>query len=187
MAECIAQRRPDGSFVIQNGTYHIPNEGEWKTQWEALNAQWLESPEQFEQLVEPEPVALTLEEAKAYKLQEINMACDTILGQLTNTYPEQETATFYKQEQEARAYVADPSSSTPLLSALAQGRGIPLEELAQRVLAKADAFAVASGSIIGQRQGYEDRIDGATILEEVEAIIPKYTLPGSPEPDQEAA
>lgn len=181
MPECIAQRRPDGSFVIQNGTYHIPNEGEWKTQWEALNAQWLESPERFEQLVEPESVALTLEEAKAYKLQEINMACDTILGQLTNTYPEQETATFYKQEQEARAYIADPTSPTPLLSALAQGRGIELVDLVQRVLAKADAFAVASGSIIGQRQGFEDQLDRCTTVEEVAAIVLKFVLPSQSE------
>ncbi|WP_278659348.1 hypothetical protein [Bilophila wadsworthia] len=35
------------------------------------------------------------------------------------------------------------------LSALAEARGISLPDLVERVLAKADAFAVASGSIIG--------------------------------------
>ena len=42
-------------------------------------------------------------------------------------------------------YAADPT----LLSALAEARGISLPDLVERVLAKADAFAVASGSIIG--------------------------------------
>ena len=46
----IAQRRPDGSFVINNGLYHVPNEGEWKEQWETLNSQWEKNPDQFEQL-----------------------------------------------------------------------------------------------------------------------------------------
>ncbi|MFR8053840.1 MAG: hypothetical protein ACLU6O_03660 [Bilophila wadsworthia] len=89
---------------------------------------------------------------------------------LTGTYPDREIRTFDKQESEARAYAADATASTPLLSALAQARGIPLSELVERVLAKADAFAVASGSIIGQRQALEDRLDACTTLEEVQGI-----------------
>ena len=89
---------------------------------------------------------------------------------LTGTYPDREIRTFDKQESEARAYAADATASTPLLSALAQARGIPLSELVERVLAKADAFAVASGSIIGQRQKLEDRLDACTTLEEVQGI-----------------
>ena len=46
----IGQRRPDGSFVIHNGTYHVPNEGEWKEQWEILNRAYEEKPDEFEQL-----------------------------------------------------------------------------------------------------------------------------------------
>ena len=72
---------------------------------------------------------------------------------LTGTYPDREIRTFDKQESEARAYAADATASTPLLSALAQARGIPL-----------------SGSIIGQRQALEDRLDACTTLEEVQGI-----------------
>ena len=89
---------------------------------------------------------------------------------LTGTYPDREIRTFDKQESEARAYAADPTASTPLLSALAEARGISLPDLVERVLAKADAFAVASGSIIGQRQALEDRLDACTTLEEVQGI-----------------
>ena len=97
---------------------------------------------------------------------------------LTGTYPDREIRTFDKQESEARAYAADATASTPLLSALAQARGIPLSELVERVLAKADAFAVASGSIIGQRQALEDRLDACTTLEEVQGITVNISMPG---------
>ena len=96
---------------------------------------------------------------------------------LTGTYPDREIRTFDKQESEARAYAADATASTPLLSALAQARGIPLSELVERVLAKADAFAVASGSIIGQRQALEDRLDACTTLEEVQGITVNISMP----------
>lgn len=175
----IAQRRSDGSFITDNGTYHVPNEGEWADQWAELQAQYEADPSQFEQLVDPEPVPPTLEEAKAAKLAEINAACQSTLEALTPTYPERELTTFDKQEAEARAYAADPTASTPLLSALAQARGVPLDELARRVLVKADAFAVASGSIIGQRQALEDRLDACTTVEDVQGITVSIIMPGA--------
>ena len=124
------------------------------------------------------PPVPTLDEVKAAKLSEINAAADRAIATLTATYPDRELATFDKQESEARAYAADPTASTPLLSALAQARGIPLDELVRRVLAKADAFAVASGSIIGQRQALEDRLDVCTTVEEVQSIAVNIVMPG---------
>lgn len=116
------------------------------------------------------PPVPTLEEVKAAKLSEINAAADRAIATLTATYPDRELATFDKQESEARAYAADPTASTPLLSALAEARGISLPDLVERVLVKADAFIVASGSIIGQRQALKDRLDICTTIEEVQAI-----------------
>lgn len=62
------------------------------------------------------PGGPTLEEVKTAKLSEINAAADRAIGTLTATYPDQEISTFDKQESKARAYVADPTASTPLLS-----------------------------------------------------------------------
>ena len=124
------------------------------------------------------PPVPTLEEVKAAKLSEINAAADRAIGTLTVTYPDREISTFDKQESEARAYAADATASTPLLSALAQARGISLPDLVERVLAKASAFAVASGSIIGQRQALEDRLDACTTLEEVQGITVNISMPG---------
>ena len=124
------------------------------------------------------PPVPTLDEVKAAKLSEINAAADRAIATLTATYPDRELATFDKQEAEARAYTADATASTPLLSALAQARGIPLDELGRRILAKAHAFAVASGSIIGQRQALEDRLDVCTTVEEVQSIAVNIVMPG---------
>ncbi len=44
-------------------------------------------------------------------------------------------------------------------AALAAGRGITLDDLVQRVIAKHTAFSELSGYVIGQRQALEDRLD----------------------------
>lgn len=129
----------------------------------------------------PEEEAERLADAKSTKLSEINTVTDAAIAVLTETYPDREIATFDKQESEARAYVADPMSSTPFLSALAVARGIPLSDLVRRVITKADAFAVASGSIIGQRQALEDRLDACTTVEEVQGITVNISMPGGGE------
>lgn len=129
----------------------------------------------------PEEEAERLAEAKSTKLSEINTVTDATIATLTATYPDRELATFDKQESEARAYAADATASTPFLSALAVARGIPLSDLVRRVITKADDFAVASGSIIGQRQALEDRLDACTTVEDVQGITVNISMPGGGE------
>lgn len=115
---------------------------------------------------------------KARKLTEINDAYQVAIATLTPTYPDDERLTFDKQEQEARSWLVDNSTSTPFIDALAAGRQMDKAELVSRIIAKADAFALASGSLTGQRQRYEDLLDVAETAEDVEAIMPQYSLPG---------
>ena len=122
------------------------------------------------------PDLKTLDEVKTEKLAEINAMCDAALKAMTPTYPDRELLTFDQQKQEAVAYTADPSSSCPLLSPLAAARGISLELLCQKVIAKATAFSAISGSLIGQRQAYEDQLDLCETKEAVAAIQPVYSL-----------
>lgn len=127
----------------------------------------------------PEP---TFEELKASKLQEINAACDAILNAAVSTYPESEVLTFDQQVEEARAYQASgKASDAPLLSALAQVRGIALDDLAHRVMAKRAAFSRLSGYVIGQRQALEDRLDGCQTVAEVEALVVELQDPSKQE------
>lgn len=119
-----------------------------------------------------------LKELKSAKLSEINFAYQQAIAALTPTYPDDERLTFDKQEQEARAWLADNSTSTPFVDALAAGRQMDKAELVSRIIAKADAFALTSGSLTGQRQRYEDLLDAASTAEDVAAIVPEYNLPG---------
>lgn len=119
-----------------------------------------------------------LETVKARKLAEINSSYQQAISTLTPTYPDDERLTFDKQEAEARGWLADNSFPTPFVDALAAGRQMDKAELVKRIIAKADAFALASGSLTGQRQRYEDLLDVAETPEAVAAIVPQYSLPG---------
>lgn len=124
----------------------------------------------------PEP---ELPELKSIKLNEINSAYQQAIATLTPTYPDDERLTFDKQEAEARAWLADNSTPTPFVDALAAGRQTDKAELVNRIIAKADAFAIASGLLTGQRQRYEDMLDVAETAEDVAAIVPEYSLTGT--------
>lgn len=172
--ENIIHRTFDDSYVItKNGMpYHVcSNVEEFEEEWKAVNAYAKAHPECVTEEQPYVPPVPTFKEAKAAKLSEINKAADKIMAALISTYPDREISTFDKQEAEARAYMADPTAPTPLLSALAKARGLSMDELVKRVIAKADAFAAASGYIIGQRQTLEDQLDTCKTLEEVQSIV----------------
>lgn len=171
--ENIIHRPFDDSYVITKNDmpYHVPNNDEFKEEWDKVHAYAIAHPEWVTEEQPYTPPIPTFEEAKADKLIEINMAADKTMAALISTYPEREISTFDKQEAEARAYIADPEAPTLLLSALAKARGISMDELVKRVIAKADAFAAASGYIIGQRQALEDQLDTCKTLEEVQSIV----------------
>ena len=119
----------------------------------------------------------TVEELKITKLSEINRKYDAATSALVSTYPQTELLTFDKQEAEARSWTEDNSTKTPLVDMLSAGRQIDKAELVRRIIDKADAFALATGYLTGQRQRYEDMLDAATTAEEVEAIVPEYVMP----------
>jgi len=75
-----------------------------------------------------------------------------------------------QQVKEAEALAAEPQASAPLLAAIAEARSLPLAELAARVLGKMNAYAAASGALIGRRQAAEDLIDMAETAEDVASV-----------------
>lgn len=114
---------------------------------------------------------------RSEKLSEINGKYDAATSALVSTYPSTELLTFDKQEAEARAWTADHAAETPLVDMLASGRQMDKAELVRRIVAKADAFALAAGYFTGQRQRYEDMLAAAETAEEVASIVPQYVLP----------
>ena len=173
----VIYRRPDGSYVVQREgmPYHVPNDDVYGAMWATVDSYAKEHPDVV--IDDPGPAEPTLDELKASKLAEINTAYNTATSSLVSTYPQTELLTFDKQEQEARAWTEDSAAETPLVDMLAAGRLIDKAELVRRIIAKAEAFAVATGYLTGQRQRYEDQLKAATTAEEVAAIVPEYTMP----------
>lgn len=119
-------------------------------------------------ITEPSPHRPTLDETKSSTLDAINARCAQELAAVRSGYPDDEVQSWAKQEAEARSYGTSP---TPLLSALSAARGIDLEELVAKVIAKSDAFATVSGTIIGTRQACEDAIDAAETVDDAQAVV----------------
>lgn len=94
-------------------------------------------------------------------LAAVNTLAEGKLSALAVAYPPGEVKSWPTQVAEAEAVKLDANAATPLLSAVAAARGVPLGVLAERVLAKAHAYAAASGAIIGRRQALEDQIAAA--------------------------
>lgn len=122
------------------------------------------------ELVYQAPEANKVAAAKVARLQVVNAACDAALADLTATYPAGELQSWAQQVQEAAALKLAPPGDTPLLDAIAEARGLAVEDLAQRVRDKAAVFAAISGSLIGRRQAAEDALSAAQTLDDVEAV-----------------
>lgn len=132
----------------------------------------------YEIVASPEIPETTLDEAKAAKLSEINAACDRILNEAVRIYPDTEILSFDQQTVEAKAYRASGhAEEAPLLSALAKGRGLPLDELVHRVIAKHRAFSTLSGAVIGQRQALKDRLDSCKTVEDIQLLAVDILIP----------
>jgi len=65
-------KRPDGSYVINRGLYHVPNEGDWADLWAEVNTYAKEHPEVVQP--EPTPPEPTFEEIKTAALSRIDSA-----------------------------------------------------------------------------------------------------------------
>ena len=66
--------RPDGSYVINRGLYHVPHEGEWADLWVEVDAYAKAHPEVVQ--AEPTPPQPSLDERKASKLLDLSAAFD---------------------------------------------------------------------------------------------------------------
>lgn len=110
----------------------------------------------------------------ASKINEINNKCEGDIDALKAGYPDNEIQTWSKQELEARAFNTDSSSHVPFITALATERGIDVAELANRIIAKADAFAAVAAAAIGKRQRLEDELTAIVSANALPSTDPGY-------------
>ncbi len=120
--------------------------------------------------IQGQPV-FDLNKAQAVKVNEAKQKSEEALTVITSQYSEAEMKTWPTQEQEARAYVADNTVLTPFLSGLSQGTGIPVLDLANKIILKADAFKTVSAANIGKRQAMEAKALAATDITGLKKVV----------------
>lgn len=116
-------------------------------------------------------VEIPLETAKQNAIKELGEKTDKLTDALLADYPKSEMSSFYRQEQEARAFMANNNSPCAMLGAIAQKRGIPLALLAEKVIEKADYFAWVTGQILGEKQRIESAIQVANSKAEIDELM----------------
>lgn len=121
-------------------------------------------------------IPVSLDEAKAEKLAEINSKAAAVAASMTDGYPEFEMKTWPQQESESMAWGDDSTAATPMIDLMASTRGIDRLVFLQKTLDKVTLFRQFSAQLVGLRQKYEDQLNAATTAEEIAVIDPVYVI-----------
>lgn len=115
-----------------------------------------------------------LPEVKLEARQRIIDQANGIAIELEKLYPEIEKRTFAKQEAEAIAFMAEPTSPVPMLSVIAKARGISIVVLANKVIKNSQTDATKVGALSGARQKANDLISAEKdyrIVQQINLVI----------------
>lgn len=162
--------------------YHILNDKGEITGWTEIPFE----PAEGQRLVDendyhPDPQA-ALASAKTAKLHAAAEAAQAFIEAVAGLdgVPQFERDSWAAQALEAQAWAADKQASTPILAGIARARGVPLDELRAKALAKSNAYTALTASVAGQRQALEDQIRAADTLAALDAIAVAYRPPMMP-------
>ena len=103
----------------------------------------------------PEPTAEQLRDVEATK---IRRRYAQMMDDVVKPYTKTEQLTWDMQVKEADSYLANNQADTPLLSALAENRGITLQTLVNLVKENDNAFRLAIGTLLGRQQAELDAL-----------------------------
>lgn len=93
------------------------------------------------------------------KLEQVRADADKAAEPFLADFSTPEKLTFDMQMQEVYNYQKNSEAPTPILDALAQGRGISREELIEKAIVRAEQFMSLVSGVVGKQQGYEDEIN----------------------------
>lgn len=105
---------------------------------------------------------------KQRKINSINQKFEDAMQAVRWEYTESEIMSWYKQEGEARYWLKDNTYPTPLVDLIAEARGLEKSDLINKIITKADQYAVATGIAVGRRQACEDQIKAITVGNEAQ-------------------
>jgi len=127
--------------------------------------------EEYREYMPNEITGSVLSFMKKIKKMDVERHYDKKFQLLTNKNFSGEKETWGQQYNEASVYTQNTASATPMLSLLAQKRGITVGTLAQNVILKRDVYVSASVDILGSQQVERDAIDSKTTIVQVREYI----------------
>ena len=141
--------------------------------WDAKTGKWV-----LNDSKQAELITASIERAKGAKIAEINARAQDYINLATGAAdtPSFEVQTWAQQAAEAKAWHADSTAPTPMLSIIANQRGLPVDILRQKAYEKAVAYEQLVAVIAGKRQKYEQMLDAATTLDDIEKIVVAYAI-----------
>jgi len=91
-------------------------------------------------------------------------------------YPDKEVLSWERQATQARELKADPNADAAFVRTLAAVKGVPVQEMADRILANAESWEPVAAMLTAQRQLMEEAAYAAVTIAEVAAIHVGYTV-----------
>lgn len=109
--------------------------------------------------------------AKSSKVNEITTSFNKSVEAITTALPH-EMVSWRKQEDEARAYTADNTTTTPFIDAqiITRDLGETKDELVMKIISNADAYQVAYATLLGKFQNLTHKISAASDINELTLI-----------------
>lgn len=117
---------------------------------------------------------IRLEVAKQQKLEEVRQATNSYMEQLKSNFSNAEMETWSRQENGVKLLTENPESQeydAQWVKALAQTRGITLEEQMQRISYATTMMNEYAYRLVGYQQRLEDMINAATTIDEIYNIV----------------
>ena len=90
--------------------------------------------------------------------QEIRAHYATLMDNIVKPYTKAEQLTWDTQVKEADAYLLDNQADVPMISVLAQNRGVALADLVTWIKENEAAYRIAIGTLLGQQQAELDQL-----------------------------
>ncbi|MFC3113898.1 phage tail protein [Rodentibacter caecimuris] len=120
-----------------------------------------------EWIISKTKITALITQRKTTLLQRIADKTDQFKMQYLQGYSQAEIDSFYRQEREARNELPEM-----ILTEIFKGRDDlkNIEELKQKVIEKADLFAIVMGKLFAIKQNFETHIEQAQTLEELDQI-----------------
>ena len=115
--------------------------------------------------------SLHLSSLSKSKINELTQAFNGAVEALTTALPH-EMVSWRKQEDEARAYTADNTATTPFIDAQVTTRQLETkDELVAKIIANADAYQVTYAGLLGKYQNLSNAISIATTIDELNLVV----------------